>query len=254
MYHSINFGEKNTWDDWHLIPSSRPVFSPPQPNIRLLNIPGKSGSLDVTDGMGGQVVYADRTGSFEFYVDHEYWKSWAEAYQTITNYLHGQRMQAWLEDDPSYYYEGRFAVNEWHSNAQFSSIVISYTVGPYKMLMTEVGSDWMWDTFFFGTPKNVSNYTAKSETHVDGDVLRTMSGLLASEDGTAVTLTGYGYRSIPVIHVYAKRLRLSFDGGEPIELLEGDNQPSGVIITEGDHRLVFYGNGLFDIHYRGGSL
>lgn len=41
MYHSINFYENvndillkngnNTWGDWHLVPSSRPVFSPPSP-------------------------------------------------------------------------------------------------------------------------------------------------------------------------------------------------------------------------------
>ena len=29
FYHSVVFGEKNTWDDWHLVPSSRPVINPP---------------------------------------------------------------------------------------------------------------------------------------------------------------------------------------------------------------------------------
>ena len=28
MYHSITIGDKNTWDDWHLIPATRPLFHP----------------------------------------------------------------------------------------------------------------------------------------------------------------------------------------------------------------------------------
>lgn len=28
MYHSITIGDKNTWDDWKMIPVSRPVVAP----------------------------------------------------------------------------------------------------------------------------------------------------------------------------------------------------------------------------------
>ena len=48
MYHSITFGEKNTWDDWHLIPSSRPVFNPPVFREKFIDIPGVSGLLDLS--------------------------------------------------------------------------------------------------------------------------------------------------------------------------------------------------------------
>lgn len=36
MYHSITIGEKNTWDDWHLIPTSRPLVNPPSVNTHLI--------------------------------------------------------------------------------------------------------------------------------------------------------------------------------------------------------------------------
>ena len=29
MYHSITIGDKNTWDDWHMIPVTPPVIAPP---------------------------------------------------------------------------------------------------------------------------------------------------------------------------------------------------------------------------------
>ena len=266
MYHSITFGEKNTWDDWHLIPSSRPVFSPPQPNIRLLNIPGRSGSLDVTDTFG-EVVYADRTGSFEFYVDHETepttkevaderdfttWESWADAYSSIANYLHGQKFQAILEDDPHFYYEGRFMVNEWRSNANFSTIVISYTVQPYKFTIREAGDDWLWDDFFFGNPNSPIEATKK------GDEISTLIGLdldSATNQTIYVELEGFGYRTIPRIECSNRGVYLYMDDNpDPIVLTEGENYPREAVITKGKHTLRFVGYGTLDINYRGGGL
>ena len=64
---------------------------------------------------------------------------WGVLYSEIMAYLHGKRMRAVLEDDPGYYYEGRFAVNEWKSEANWSSIVIDYEVEPYKKSLTTEG-------------------------------------------------------------------------------------------------------------------
>ena len=49
MYHSITFGTvsngqitgKNTWTDWHLIPSSRPVVSQAAPQTSMMEVPGR---------------------------------------------------------------------------------------------------------------------------------------------------------------------------------------------------------------------
>ena len=43
MYHSITFGNKNTWNDWHLIPTSRPVFGLPSLKKKTLDIQGGAG-------------------------------------------------------------------------------------------------------------------------------------------------------------------------------------------------------------------
>lgn len=131
MYHSITFGTKNTWDDWHLIPTSRPLFNPPSVKTNLIEIPGGDGALDLTTALAGRPLYKNRTGSLEFYVDNNF-LDWTVLYSEIMVYLHGQKMRAVLEDDPSYYYEGRFAINAWKSNKERSSLVIDYDVNPYK--------------------------------------------------------------------------------------------------------------------------
>ena len=124
MYHSITFGDgslyesgskigqfkgTNTWDDWHLIPSSRPVIASPGVSTKMIEIPGKSGMIDLSEYLTGDVIYGNRSGSLEFYVDngHEYWET---IRSRITNFLHGQQMKMCLEDDPTYYWEGRFSL------------------------------------------------------------------------------------------------------------------------------------------------
>ena len=148
MYHSITFGEKNTWDDWRLVPSSRPVFNPPAQKVKTLDIPGGDGVIDLSQALTGYPVYQNRTGSIEFIVMNGF-KPWHMAYSDIMDYLHGQTMRAVLEDDPEYFYEGRFTVNAWKSEKDWSHIVIDYSVGPYKWSVLSSLDDWLWDPFNF---------------------------------------------------------------------------------------------------------
>lgn len=137
MYHSITFGNKNTWTDWHLVPSSRPVVAPPKSKTQYVDIPGADGSIDVTESLAGRPVYSDREGSFDFIVLNDYnipgyRYNWVEVYAEVMLYLHGKHMRMVLEDDPDYYYEGRFEVDSWTSGEKNSSISISYHLSPYK--------------------------------------------------------------------------------------------------------------------------
>ena len=40
MYHSIAFGNKNTWDDFYLVPSTKPIILPPEVKTKIVDIPG----------------------------------------------------------------------------------------------------------------------------------------------------------------------------------------------------------------------
>lgn len=148
MYHSVIFGDKNTWDDWRLVPASRPLFNPPAQKVTTLEIPGGDGVIDLSQSLTGYPVYQNRTGSIEFIVMNDF-KPWHMAYSDIMDYLHGQKMRAILEDDPEYFYEGRFTVNAWKSEKDWSRITIDYDVGPYKWSLLSSTDDWLWDPFNF---------------------------------------------------------------------------------------------------------
>lgn len=161
MYHSITFGDgsissgskkrflgTNTWDDWHLIPSSRPVVASPGVTTNMVSIPGREGALDMSEYLTGGIVYGDRSGSWEFYVDNDH-EDWVTIKDKIMSFLHGKKWKCVLEDDPGYYYEGRFTLNEWRSEASNSMIVINYVVGPYKTFISHTYLHQLWDPFNF---------------------------------------------------------------------------------------------------------
>ena len=98
--------------------------------------------------MTGRPRYANRSGSFSFYVDNEYDRG-LTVQHVIAQFLHGKRMKMCLEDDPEYYYEGRFGVSSYKSDSAYSIIDINYTVGPYKYRIYT--GPWLWDPFNFET-------------------------------------------------------------------------------------------------------
>lgn len=160
--HSITFGDgtvengrfvgTNTWRDWHLIPSSRPVVAEAGVSTNFVDIPGRpDGPIDMSEYLTGQVIYSARSGSFEFIVDNDF-DTWERVRRRIVDFLHGKKMKMVLEDDPQYYFEGRFSFNEWRSDSYYSTITINYALEPYKRYVFANG-DWLWDYFNFETDR-----------------------------------------------------------------------------------------------------
>lgn len=138
----------NTWRDWHLLPTSRPVFEPPKVKTNYIDLPGGDGIIDATDTLTSYPVYSNREGSNEFYVITGY-GNWANRFSDIMDYLHGQKVRVILETDPSYYYEGRLSVNQWQSEKDHSKITIDYSLYPYKFDIHSSLEPWLWDPFNF---------------------------------------------------------------------------------------------------------
>lgn len=139
----------NTWTDWYLIPTSRPTMTMPGAQNRFVEVPGMNGSYDLSNYLTPDVVYQDRSGSFEFIVDNDH-ENWLSIYRKIAVFLHGRRLKMILTDDPNWYYLGRFTLNEWKSDQARSSVSISYRVDPFKYsIYPDYTENVIWDTFCF---------------------------------------------------------------------------------------------------------
>lgn len=242
MYHSITFinssnKEKNTWDDWYLIPSSRPVFNPPSVKTQYIDIPGANGQIDLTESLTGYPVYKNREGSLEFYVENGH-KDWSVLYSEVMDFLHGQYLTAYLEDEPSYVYEGRFVVNEWKSDKWWSSIVIGYNLYPYKKERIGSLEDWLWDPFDFetGVIREYKNLT------VDGSLSLVIDATSEPISPTVIVSNkGDGDLTVKVL-------------GKTYTLQNGKNYLFETVIRNTNATMVFTGNGTVSVDYRGGEL
>lgn len=107
------------------------MFALPTVKTKYVDIPNGNGQADLSEVLTGEPMFNNRVGSFEFTVIERATK-WNVRYSDIANYLHGQYMAAVLEDDPGFYYDGIFDVNQWASSKHFSKIVINYSVCPFK--------------------------------------------------------------------------------------------------------------------------
>lgn len=232
-YHSITIGEKNTWDNWHLVPSSRPLVAAPSVKTSYVSLPGGDGSLDLTEVLSGRPTYGRRSGSWEFVVMNDY-GDWADRYSEIMAYLQGRIYNAVLDDDPDYYYRGRFSVNEWRSEPYYSRIVIDYNLDTYKRSVE--GYEWLWDPFNF-------------ETGIIHDYRKiTVSGTLSitySNDSMV--------NVVPTIGSSVNGMRLTIDG-TTYTLSKGPNVFYELVLAPGDTTMTFVGNGTVSIENHGGIL
>lgn len=161
MYHSVTFGSMNSFSDWHLVPNGRPQVVLPEPKITTVEIPGANGLLDLSESLTNYPVYQNRDGSIEFNVLNDI-EPWNKLYHKIANYLHGKRMSMVLEDEPYFYYDGRFKVS-WTSgnDGTWSKVSVNYSLDPYK---------YFWKSSIEESPSLYKDITVSGST-----VTRTLS-------------------------------------------------------------------------------
>lgn len=149
--------DRNTWESWGLIPESRPTLSHPSQKTTTQDCNAINGIIDLSWSNAPYPLFSNREGSFSFIYNplvqmcYDKHKPWNVLYSEISEFIHGRKLRMVLEDDPEYYYEGRFWVENWTSNSDGSGsvITIGYSVEPYKMSILSSLNEWLWDPFNF---------------------------------------------------------------------------------------------------------
>lgn len=249
--HSITFDPKglniNTWKSWHMAPKTRPFVVAPQVKTEYIDVPGADGSLDYTEALTGKPRYANRTGQWDFIIDNGY-RKWHELYSEILLRLHGKKMKIILDDDPNYYWEGRLSVTGQFGNKDYSSISISYNLGPYKTPLDKAKvENWKWNDLF-------SNYIRYGTFTVNGVKTHTIT----NDEGKATTCNVNSTSRMEVFKVASieemwNAIQDGYDSTkhERIQLTMGDNE---VTLTNGKNILIFIGYGIIKVEYAGGSI
>lgn len=134
----------------------------------------------------------------------------------------------------SFYYEGRISVSTEKLNKQYSSVEISVNRDPYKYELQSSVEDWEWDTFNFET-----------------GIVREYGNLQV--DGTLeLIIPGRVMRVIPIFECSAE-MQVTYNG-VVYTLPKGKSRSPDLMLSEGDNKLIFNGNGTVSVDYQGGSL
>lgn len=240
--HSVTFGNKNSWTDWHLIPLSKTVIPPPAVKTKQADMPGCHGTFDLTTVLTGYPLFNNRTGSIGFILAPGF-DDWNATKTTVMEYLHGQRMNLYLDDDPGYYYNGVFFVNDLKSDARTNSLTISYDLYPFKKEMVASNEDWLWDPFNFET----GIIREWSEITVSGSKVLTIS-----DCPEPVTVKITSNANMTLTHAF-----YAYDGtakSKSYTIMSGQTNAPGPTLKPGVNTLTFTGNGKIGINYRGGRL
>ena len=229
--HSVIFGNKHSWLDWHLVPMSKPVVPPPEVVENYVDIPGANGQLDLTDVMNGFPTYKSRSGEFSFIIDPKYWFL-DKAYPEIANYIHGRRMRIILTDDPDWCYEGRVSISGADSGRDYSTISFKYVVDPFKLTVNPLpGYDNL-------EVEGTGNNSLVVDISVGLSPMRVIPKITA--DITSSSMTA-------VLHRAGET-----DVGTVIS--QGSYRYPALVLGPGLNRITFSGEGTVSIEVRGGSL
>ena len=248
--HSVAFGKVSynqfepivdTWEDWYLVPSSRPTVVQAEPVFKFVDIPGSDFPIDLTTYLSGKPQYGTRKGTLSFLIANGAWH-WERIRRDITVALHGKQLQMVLKDDPKYYYNGRFTVSRFEPGAQNSTIDIGYQLDPYKIKIVEEGAeDVIWDTFIFDLDYDYSMFDSIAVPY-KGKSTRRFS----------IYAGDYTF-SLSASFLSGSSVMLSF-GGASVTLNSSNPSKTFGASVIGKNTLTITGNGNVRIRFRPGYL
>lgn len=249
--HSIYFGDKNSWDDWHLVSPVRPFFQVPSQKTNSVEIPGTDGIIDLSEALTGFPTFNNREGTFQFIVVNGF-GNWVEKQNEILTYLHGTHLKAVLEDDPDYYYEGRFEVQEWSSTTPWSTITVKYSVAPYKYWKWP-STGWLWDPFVFAKDKAIK--TPFSRIQIDSESYETKDFGGSENFGDAPVCPEFRVKTTDNKGIYVKYKNDSLNIDEELHFPNGNTKnPAVVFYRNTPYTFQVKGHGSFSMNFKIGRF
>lgn len=222
--HSIDFWKtgdnsnlyKNTWDSFHLIPTSRPFIDIPELRFQLISIPLTNRRIDNTEHFIKEEFYNPnfydyielprniQQGQWEFYIDNDGLSGidentkWAYAYRELSEYFNGNKFEFQLKDlSPIKSYKGRMSISGYSPEKDYSKATLDYYILEYslcspmvlrKILLRELIKLklWLWDPFNFETMTVPEAIEIESNNRLIQDY----------SDESEIPIPGIGYKRV----------------------------------------------------------
>lgn len=122
---------EHTLRDWGAAITNSDVISVPEPNLTILDIPGRNGRLDLSEALTGDVSYTDRTIKLELAAKVSI-ESWYQKCLHIFNKFHGRAVTVVFDDDPTHFYKGRAVVSDPQRVRSGGTFTVTVDTEPFR--------------------------------------------------------------------------------------------------------------------------
>lgn len=199
----VYFGEIHSCNDLNLILAPF-TPAPAEPQTNFLKVPGRDGSLDLTEAHG-EVKYNSRDFSFTFTINPADEMTFDEKVSQVSNALNGKQYKITLDRDPDYYWFGRCVVDKYAQNKRLGQITVKATVNPYKLKQSE-------------TVAVVSLDSSEQTISLENGRMAVVPIIECTDDDTSVSFAGNIFKLSAGTH---KILNIRFVEGFNVLILKG---------------------------------
>lgn len=207
---------EHTLRDWGACITNQDVIGMPSVKTVLMEVPGRSGRIDLSEVLTGDVSYGNRelrlVLAAETNIDR-----WRETCDHIFNTFHGRSVTVIFDEDPGHFYVGRASVTEPSRLHTAGKMTIEVEAEPFRYDVAETVS------------------TFETNTEAITDVL--------VNDRMPVS---------PSVEVPGA-CELFFDG-EVFHLEEGNQSVPGFVLLEGENEIRLTGTSSVTFRYRKGCI
>lgn len=231
---------KDLYKDYGLVVGNNDVVGIPKPKKVIIEVPGASKVIDLSEALTGKMEYENRILNFKLGGSRKV-DNWHEFLSIFLMDVHGKKVKVVLDSDPHFYYEGRAEIIGFDRTRHLGFIELSIDCSPYKYSVYSSIEDWVWDSFCFDTDV--------IREYMNINVLGTKNIEIPGSDIPVVPIFYVDSKnSNTEMSVDSKRLNKSF-------ILSNDKNRFAEleILSEGD-TLTFNGTFKVSIDFRGGSL
>lgn len=124
-------GDEHTLRDWGAAITNSDIISVPEPNTVLLEVPGRSGRLDLSEVLTGDISYGNREIKLKLAAETNR-EEWVDTCFHIFNKYHGRMVHVTFDEDPGHFYVGRASVSDPQRVATAGQLTVAIDAEPFR--------------------------------------------------------------------------------------------------------------------------
>lgn len=187
---ALQFGEYNTWENWHLI-TKKLEIDPPEPKTNYIDLGGVSGTIDLTEALSERPVFKDRKLTATFWTRQGTRQERESLLQQVVEAIHGRRLKMLVPDYPGGYFLGRITVKGIVRQNSYTEFSVEAVCDPWRYAMEETVTTYTVDGDTEETIHNSGVAVLCPDITVTGTVTFTCNGVTTTASDGAYKIATF---------------------------------------------------------------